>query len=159
MRAWVSFRAAALPTETRCSNSDRSSALRVTRYFSIAGLLPPGRRFTQQTGSRTTRQSKIDGILEPVHGRGAEVGEAVSSPQSAVPSEAIAVVGPRGDLRVAPGLVGDAGKPRQQQEAQIAEVGDRLGPDRGFASRDVRRSPGPERFGGFPVERLGDGPG
>jgi hypothetical protein len=67
-------------------------------------------------------------------------------PESAVPSEAIPVVGPGGDLRVAPTLVGDAGQPRQQQEAQIVEVGDRLGPDCGFYSRDVRCSTGPKRF-------------
>src|SRR6516165_2682804 len=46
------------------------------------------------------------------------------------------------------------GQPRQQQEAQIVEVGDRLGPDCGFYSRDVRRSTGPKRFGRFPVERT-----
>ena len=74
-------------------------------------------------------------------------------------SETIAVVGPGGRLRVAPGLVGDAGQPRQQQEAQIVEVGDGLAPDRGFYSRDVCRSTMAERFGGFPVELLGDGLG
>ena len=95
--------------------------------------------------------------LKPVHG--AEVREAVFRPQSAVPSEAIAVAGPGGDLRAAPSLVGDAGQPGQQQEAQIVEVGDRLGPDRGFYSRDVRCSTGPKRFGGFPLKRLGDGLG
>src|SRR5262249_19677238 len=97
--------------------------------------------------------------LEPVHGGGAEVREVVLRPQSALPGEAIAVVGPGGDLRVAPGLVGDAGQPRQQQEAQVVEGGDRLRPGRGFYSRDVRCPTGPERFGGSPVERLGDGPG
>src|SRR5262249_28530357 len=50
--------------------------------------------------------------LKPVHGGGAEVREAVSRPQSAVSSETIAVIGPGGNLRVAPSLVGDAGKPR-----------------------------------------------
>ena len=73
-----------------------------------------------------------------------------------MPSEAIAVVAPGGNLRVAPSLVGDAGQPRQQEEAQIIEIGDRLGPDCGFYSRDVRCSTGPKRFGGLPVERLGD---
>jgi len=68
--------------------------------------------------------------------------------------EAIPVVGPGGDLRVVPRLVGDAGQPRQQQEAQIVEVGDRLGPDCGFYSCDVRCSTGPKRFGRFPVERT-----
>ena len=71
-----------------------------------------------------------------------------------MPSEAILVVGPGGDLRVAPTLVGDAGQPKQQQEAQIVEVGDRLGPDCGFYSGDVRCSTGPKRFGRFPVERT-----
>ena len=94
--------------------------------------------------------------LNPVDGGGAEVREAVLRPQSAVPSEAIEVVGPGGDPRVAPSLMGDAGQPRQQQEAQIVEVGDRLGPDRGFYSSDVRCSTGPKRFGGFPVKRLAD---
>jgi hypothetical protein len=88
-----------------------------------------------------------------------EIREAVLRPQSAVSSEAIAVVGPGGDLRVAPSLVGDAGQPRQQQEAQIVEVRDRPGPDRAFYSCDVRCSTGSKRFGGFPVERLGDGLG
>ena len=86
---------------------------------------------------------------KPVDGGGAEVREAVSRPQSAVSSETIAVVGPGGDLWVAPSLVCDAG---QQQEAQIVEIGDRLGPDRGFYPRDVRGSTGAERFGGFPIE-------
>ena len=72
--------------------------------------------------------------------------------------ESIAVVGP-GDQQVSPSLVSDAGQPRQQQEAQIVEVGDRFGPDRGFNSHDVRCSTGPERFRGFPVERLGEGLG
>ena len=58
--------------------------------------------------------------LKPVHG--AEVREAVFRPQSAVPSEAIAVVGPGGHPRVAPSLVGDAGEPRQQQEALSAQI-------------------------------------
>jgi len=40
------------------------SVVRVTRYFSIAGLLLLGHTFTQQTDSPTTRQSKIDGILD-----------------------------------------------------------------------------------------------
>src|SRR5262249_6136787 len=88
--------------------------------------------------SPSPERSHVD--LEPVHGGGAEVREVVLRPQSALPSEAIAVVAPGGDLRVAPSLVGDTGQPRQQQEAQIVEVGDRLGPDRGFYSRDVRCS-------------------
>ena len=50
--------------------------------------------------------------LKPVDGGGAEVREAVLRPQSAVSSKTIAVVGPGGDLRVAPSLVGDADKPR-----------------------------------------------
>jgi hypothetical protein len=41
---------------------------------------------------------------KPVHGGRAEVREAVLRPHSAVSSEAIAVVGPGGDLRVAPSL-------------------------------------------------------
>src|SRR5262249_24381055 len=35
MRAWANLRAAALPTETRCSSAVRSSTLRVTLNFSI----------------------------------------------------------------------------------------------------------------------------
>ena len=80
-------------------------------------------------------------------------------PQLAVASQAIAVIGPGGDPRVAPSLLGDPGQPRKQQEAQVIEVVDRLGPDRGLYSRDVRCSIGPKRFGGFPVKRLGDGLG
>src|SRR3954449_72709 len=45
MRAWVSCRAAALPTETVCSNWARSSAVKVTRYFSIVALLFLGALF------------------------------------------------------------------------------------------------------------------
>ena len=78
-------------------------------------------------------------------------------PESAVPSEAILVVGPGGDLRVAPTLVEDAGQPKQQQEAQIVEVGDRLGPDCGFYSGDERCSTGPKRFGRFQSNELDDG--
>jgi hypothetical protein len=96
---------------------------------------------------------------KPVHGGRAEVREAVLRPHSAVSSEAIAVVGPGGDLRVAPSLVGDPGQPRQQQEAQIVEVRDRPGPDRAFYSCDARCSAGSKRFGGFPIERLSDGLG
>ena len=39
MRAWVSLRAAALPLDTNCSNSARSSVVNVTRYLSIAVIL------------------------------------------------------------------------------------------------------------------------
>jgi hypothetical protein len=39
MRAWVSLRAAPLPTATNRSNVARSSASKVTRYLSTAGLL------------------------------------------------------------------------------------------------------------------------
>src|SRR6266478_660425 len=42
IRAWVSLRAAALPTETNFSNAFRSSAVKVTRYFSMAGFLSLG---------------------------------------------------------------------------------------------------------------------
>ena len=101
----------------------------------------------------------IELSLKPVHGGSAEVGKAVLRPQAAVPSEAIAVVGPGGDLRVAPSFVGDAGEPRQQQEAQIVEIGDRLASHCGFYSRNVRCSTGPKSFGGFPVERVCDGLG
>src|SRR5262249_8167489 len=98
-------------------------------------------------------------VLEPVHGGGAEIHEVVLRPQPDVPSEAITVIGPGGDLWVAPGLVGDAGQARQQQKGQVVEVGDGLGPDHGFDSCALSSSAGPERFGGFPVERLGDGLG
>lgn len=37
MRAWASLRAAALPTETKCSSAFRSSTVRVTLNFSICG--------------------------------------------------------------------------------------------------------------------------
>src|SRR5262245_40311273 len=43
MRAWVSLRATALPTETRCSNSARSWGVKETRYFSMAALRYSGR--------------------------------------------------------------------------------------------------------------------
>ena len=55
--------------------------------------------------------------LRPVYGGGAEVREAILRPQSALPSEAIPVVGLGGKPRVTPCLVGDAGQPRQKQEA------------------------------------------
>src|SRR5262245_15338781 len=64
------------------------------------------------------------------------------------------------DPRVAPSLVGNAGQPRQQQEAQIVEVGDRLGPDRAFYSHDMRPWGGysrhhllqrPKTFAGLPA--------
>ena len=80
-------------------------------------------------------------------------------PQRPVPGEAITVAGPGGGLRVAPGLVGDAGQAGQQQEGQVVEAGDGLGPDRGLDSRDLGRPAGPERLGGLPAERFGDGLG
>ena len=88
--------------------------------------------------SRSQFGASVLSYLMPVHGGGAEVREAVSLPQSAVSSETIAVVGPGGDLRVAPSLVCAAGQPRQQQEAQIVEV-DRLAPDRGFYRSGLSR--------------------
>src|SRR5262245_55123645 len=42
IRAWVSLRAAARPTETNFSNVLRSSVVRVTRYFAMAGFLSLG---------------------------------------------------------------------------------------------------------------------
>ena len=109
-------------------------------------------RYVPKADIRFSSNNPCGSTLKPVDGGGAEVREAVSRPQSAVSSETIAVVGPGGDLRVAPSLVCDAGKARQQQEAQIVEVGDGLAPDRGFYSRDVRGSTRAERFGGFPIE-------
>src|SRR5262249_27029983 len=66
MRAWVSLRAGPAPTETSCSNCARSSAAKVTRYVSIVDLLllrGAQCSIPQETGSRFTRQSKIDVIL------------------------------------------------------------------------------------------------
>ena len=66
MRAWASLRAAPWPTETRCSNWVRSSAVKVTRYFSMVDLLllRGGRGSNpQETGPCFSRQSKIGGIL------------------------------------------------------------------------------------------------
>src|SRR5574341_469705 len=66
MRAGVSFRAAALPTETNCSNASRSSTVRATRYLSIAELLSLRHSLLpklQETAFRVTRQSKINGTL------------------------------------------------------------------------------------------------
>src|SRR5215468_2921305 len=66
MRAWVSFRAAALPMETNRSNSSRSSTVRATRYLSIAELLSLRHSLLpkpQETTFRVTRQSKINGTL------------------------------------------------------------------------------------------------
>ena len=66
IRAWVSLRAAALPTETSFAKAFCSSAVKVTRYFSIAGFLSLGRSALlrpHETESRITRQSKIDTAL------------------------------------------------------------------------------------------------
>ena len=63
---WVSLRAAALPAATRRSNSPRSSEVRLTRYLSIAelrSLRPMPLPESQETASRITCQSKIDGPL------------------------------------------------------------------------------------------------
>ncbi len=68
MRAWVSFRAAAFPMETICSNSSRSFTVRATRYLSIAALLALRHSLSlkpQETTFRVTRQSKINGTLGP----------------------------------------------------------------------------------------------
>src|SRR5919108_5986790 len=67
MRAWVSFRAAAWPMETNCSNASRSSTVSATRYLSIAELLSLRHSLLpqpQETAFRVTRQSKINGTLE-----------------------------------------------------------------------------------------------
>src|SRR5262249_49622755 len=49
----------------RCSNAVRSSAVNVTRYLSIAPSVTQGKgsAFPSGYGSRTTYQSKLDGIL------------------------------------------------------------------------------------------------
>src|SRR5215471_2790387 len=69
IRAWVSLRAAARPTATNFSKAYRSSAVKVTRYFSMAGFLLLGQSVLRQpheTESCLTRQSKIDTALGPV---------------------------------------------------------------------------------------------
>jgi hypothetical protein len=66
MRAWVSFRAAALPMDTTCSNSSRSFIVSATRYLSIAELLALRHSLSpkpQETTFRVTRQSKINKTL------------------------------------------------------------------------------------------------
>jgi hypothetical protein len=98
-------------------------------------------------------------VLGPVHGGGAEIEEAVLGPQAAVPGEAVAVAGPAGRFRAAPGPVGDAGQAGQQEEGQVVEAGDGFGPDRGLDAGDLRGPAGPERIGGLPPERVGDGLG
>src|SRR5262249_12609030 len=84
MRAWVSLRAAALPTETNRSSSVRSSSVRVTRYFSMAEPLSlSGTSWpkSQETGFRVTRQSKIDKSLGlPAHADAWEALAALSLP-------------------------------------------------------------------------------
>src|SRR5262249_55694343 len=67
MRAWVSFRAAALPMDTTCSNASRSFTVRATRYLSIAALLSLRHSLSpkpQETTFRVTRQSKINKTLD-----------------------------------------------------------------------------------------------
>src|SRR5215475_13927271 len=85
MRAWVSLRAAPLPAETVRSNCPRSSAVKVTRYFSTVPLLllrGEPRPRTQVTEYRITRQSKIDGILAEATMAEIKVCEPVSVPVS-----------------------------------------------------------------------------
>jgi hypothetical protein len=60
------LRAAALPTETNFSSACRSSGVKVTRYFSMAGFLSLGQSALRQpygTESCITRQSKIETAL------------------------------------------------------------------------------------------------
>src|SRR5215510_13850494 len=68
MRAWVSLRAAAFPLETICSKSARSSAVKVTRYLSIAVVLfslynDP--LTAENQGTAFTCQMKMDDPLAP----------------------------------------------------------------------------------------------
>jgi hypothetical protein len=70
IRAWVSLRAAALPTETNFSSACRSSGVKVTRYFAMAGFLSLGQSALRQpygTESCITRQSKIETALAQEH--------------------------------------------------------------------------------------------
>jgi hypothetical protein len=60
----------------------------------------------------------------------------------------MAVVAPAAGPRVAPRPLGDAGQARQQQKAQVIEVGNRLGPDRGLDPRDLRGPAGPSASAG-----------
>ena len=55
--------------------------------------------------------------------------------------------------------MGDAGQAGQQEEGQVVEAGDGFGPDRGFDAGDLGDPPGPERIGGLPPERVGQGLG
>src|SRR5262249_13129161 len=66
MRAWVSLRAAAFPLETICSKSARSSAVKVTRYLSIAVVLfsrDHHHLTAENQGTAFTCQMKMDDPL------------------------------------------------------------------------------------------------
>src|SRR5262249_38600540 len=85
----------------------------------VGGVVAPSHRLLEgrdPTGGLQDKSSlfqlDLAKALKPVHGGGAEVHEAVLRPQLAVASQAIAVIGPGGDPRVAPSLVGDPGQPR-----------------------------------------------
>src|SRR5947209_34978 len=91
MRAWASFRAAAFPVETNCCRPIRSSAVKVTRYLSIALLLrleDSALPASQETGTQVTCQMKIDGITSPYAQHAREVTEHIRKeffdPQSGV---------------------------------------------------------------------------
>src|SRR5262249_22448484 len=64
-RAWISLRAAPLPTLTSCSRVARSPASKVTRYLSMAAPILEVRHSPdgQERERRPTRQSKIDDPL------------------------------------------------------------------------------------------------
>ena len=65
-RAWGSFRATALPTDTHGAPSSRSCLVSATRSLSLAALLALRHRLLptpQATTCRVTRQSKINGTL------------------------------------------------------------------------------------------------
>src|SRR5262249_31723754 len=64
-RAWISLRAAPLPTLTSCSKAARSSASKGPRYLSMAAPVLEVRHSPdgQEREDRPTRQSKIDGPL------------------------------------------------------------------------------------------------
>src|SRR5579863_7580871 len=114
---WASSPRSSAPWERRrARTSSRSSTTTLTWCSCLSAMAP--RIGPARVGS------------EPGDRRGAEVREVVLRPEAGVTGEAVTVFGP--GLRGAPGLVGDTGQARKQLEGEVVEVGDGLGPDRGF---------------------------
>lgn len=62
------------------------------------------------------------------------------------------MMGPVSGRRATPGLLGDTRQARQEQEGQVIEAGEGLGPDRALNARDLRCAARPKRLARLPLK-------